>query len=133
MVSPLSCSRVNLVGCCVQSLIGSRLMPQLILFYLFVCPLTRWTKGCGIVLPHCDHPARSLSNYIPSLRSTFGWLLHPPIQWKPSKLKVPLLSLFLIFVAAFDPPKQWVNVLPHMFLLVTSPLPCPPPTPLCHR
>ena len=31
--SPLSFSSVNLVGCCVQSLIGGRLMPRLILFY----------------------------------------------------------------------------------------------------
>jgi hypothetical protein len=41
IVSPLSCSGVNLVGCCVQSLIGGRLMPQLILFIVFLPP--NWT------------------------------------------------------------------------------------------
>jgi hypothetical protein len=38
IVSPLSFSGVNVVGCCVQSLIGGRLMPRLILFYLFFAP-----------------------------------------------------------------------------------------------
>ena len=37
-VSPLSFSGLNVVGCCVQSLIGGRLMPRLILFYLFFAP-----------------------------------------------------------------------------------------------
>ena len=65
-------------------------------------------------------------NYIPSLRPTFGWLLRPTIQRKPSKLKVPSLSIFNFFVAASDPPKRRVNVLSHTFLPVSSPLPCPP-------
>jgi hypothetical protein len=32
--------------------------------------------------------------YILSFRPTFGWLLRPPIQQKPSKSKVPSLSHF---------------------------------------
>jgi hypothetical protein len=63
--SPLSCSGVNLVGCCVQSLIGGRLMPRLILFYLFFCPLTRRPKRCDSVLPHRDRPARRLPQLYP--------------------------------------------------------------------
>jgi hypothetical protein len=38
IVPPLSFSGVNVDGCCVQSLIGRRLMPRLILFYLFFAP-----------------------------------------------------------------------------------------------
>jgi hypothetical protein len=38
IVYPFSFSGVNVVGCCVQLLIGGRLMPRLILFYLFFAP-----------------------------------------------------------------------------------------------
>jgi hypothetical protein len=44
-------------------------------------------------------------SYIPSLRSTFGWLLCPPIQWKPTKPKASLLTLFLFFVRSIRRPK----------------------------
>jgi hypothetical protein len=58
------------------------------------------------VIPH---------NFIPSLRPTFGWLLCPLIQWKPSKPKALLLSLFLFFVRSICHPKQRVNVLTTRF------------------
>jgi hypothetical protein len=64
----------------------------------------------------------------PLLKPNLVWLLCPPIHWKPSKLKTPLLSLFLFFVALFDPRKRRVNVLPHTFRPVASPLQLPPPT-----
>jgi hypothetical protein len=38
IVSPLSFSGVNVVGCCVKLLIGVRLMPRLILF-IYLLPL----------------------------------------------------------------------------------------------
>jgi hypothetical protein len=63
--SPLSCSGVNLVGGCVQSLIGGHLMPRLILFYLFCCPLTRRPKRCDSVLPHRDRSAHRLPQLYP--------------------------------------------------------------------
>jgi hypothetical protein len=44
-------------------------------------------------------------NFIPLLRPTFGWLLCPPIQWKPSKPKAPSLSLFFLF-AQFAAPND---------------------------
>jgi hypothetical protein len=44
-------------------------------------------------------------NYIPSLRPTFGWLLCPPIQWKPSKPKAPLLSQILFFARSICRPQ----------------------------
>ena len=45
-------------------------------------------------------------NYIPLLRLTFGWLLCPPIQWKPLKPKALLLSLFLFLFAQFAAPND---------------------------
>jgi hypothetical protein len=66
-------------------------------------------------------------NYIPSLRPTFEWLLCPPIQWKPTKPKALLLSLFLFFVRSICRPKQWVNILTTRIALALSPLQCPPP------
>jgi hypothetical protein len=68
-------------------------------------------------------------NYIPLFRPTFGWLLCSPIQWKPSKPKAPLLSLFLFFVRSICRPKQWVNVLTTPSAPAASPLQRPPPPP----
>ncbi len=57
--------------------------------------------------------------------STFGWLLHPPTQQEPSKLKPPSLSLFLFFRRSIHRPNQQVNVLTtrstRSHLLSTSP------------
>jgi hypothetical protein len=67
-------------------------------------------------------------NYIPL--PTFGWLLFPPIQWKPSKPKALLLSLFIFFVCSICRPKRWVNILTTHSTLTTSPHqrpPLPPP------
>ena len=64
IVSPLSCSGVNLVGCCVQSLIGGRLMPFNFVLFIF-CPLTRRPKRCDSVLPHRDRTASRLPQLYP--------------------------------------------------------------------
>jgi hypothetical protein len=45
------------------------------------------------------------------------------------KLKAPSHYLFQFFRRSIHPPKRWVNVLPHMFRPVTSPLQHPPPLP----
>jgi hypothetical protein len=68
-------------------------------------------------------------NYIPSLWPTFGWLLCPPIQWKPLKPKAPLLSRFLFFARSICRPKQRVNVLTTRSNPAASPLQRPPPPP----
>ncbi len=66
-------------------------------------------------------------NYIPLLRSTFGWLLCFPIQWKPSKPKASSLTLFLFFVRSICRPKRRVYVLTTRSTPAASPLQCPPP------
>ncbi len=67
-----------------------------------------------------------LPNFIPLLRPTFGWLLCPSIQWKPSKPKAPSLSLFLFFVCSIRRPKRRVNVLTTRSAPAASPLQRPP-------
>jgi hypothetical protein len=70
--------------------------------------------------------------YIPSFRPTFGWLLRPPIQQKPSKSKAPSFSLFSFFSSLNLPPKTKSKH--HTTRVetgcVSSPTtPPPPPTP----
>ncbi len=54
-------------------------------------------------------------SYILLPRPTFGWLLCPPLQWQASKPKVPSFSLFLFFVAQFNPPNNGIT--PHPFII----------------
>ena len=67
--------------------------------------------------------------YIPYFWPTFGWLLRPPIQQKPSKSKVPSLSIF--FSTLKSPPKMTRKRPTHTILPVrvsyqTPPLPTAP-------
>ena len=65
-------------------------------------------------------------NHILTCRPTFGWLLHPSIQQKPSKSK-PLCSLYFpFFRPSIRRPKRQVNVLPTRSSPATSPLQCSP-------
>jgi hypothetical protein len=62
-----------------------------------------------------------------SFEGGLSWYVYDAAQVIPSKLKTPLLSLFYFFIALFDPRKRRVNVLPHTFRPVASPLHLPPP------
>ena len=72
ILSPLSFSGVNVVGCCVQSLIGGRLMPRLILFYLSFAPYLNGRNDVTASSPIVIALRAASPNYIPSLRLTFG-------------------------------------------------------------
>ncbi len=50
----------------------------------------------------------------------------PPIQWKPSKPKATLLSIYLFFVCSICRPKQQVNVLTTRSAPAASTLQRPP-------
>ena len=63
-----------------------------------------------------------------SFAAGLSWYVYDAAQVIPSKLKTPLLYLFYFFIALFDPRKRRVNVLPHTFRPVASPLHLPPPT-----
>ena len=59
--------------------------------------------------------------------TTLGWLLCPRPSTEAIETQGPVaLSIFIFFVALFDPPKRWVNILPHTFRPVASPLQLPP-------
>ena len=75
-------------------------------FFWLLFFLRAWNQN---FFPH----ARENSPVQPLLRKNLGWLLCPPIHWKPSKLKTPALSIFIFS-------------LPHTFRPVTSPLQLPP-------
>ena len=62
--------------------------------------------------------------YIPYFWPTFGWLLRPLIQQKPSKSNVTSLSIF--FRRSNHRPKRRVNVLPTRSSPSESPIKLPP-------
>ncbi len=72
--------------------------------------------ACNIIPLHTISP-----NCIPLIRLIFGWLLHPPIQQKPLKLKATVRSLFFISLLNL-PPKTTSKHPPPCFVLAVSPL-----------
>ena len=120
-------SRVHSV--CFYSSIVSRRVPWQILFYNFSPPISMAEAIQQRPIPS-SIALRSLShNCILSLTPTFGWLLCPSIQQKPSKLKAPPLSLFLFFLTLNSPPKTTSKLPSYAFRLIASPLQHTP----CHR
>ncbi len=77
----------------------------------FFLPEIRWRKRCNCNLPYYLRPGLRLFQIYPNDAADFGWLLHPPTQQKPSKLKPPALSLFLFFCRSIHRPNQRVTVL----------------------
>ena len=65
-------------------------------------------------------------NHILTRRPTFGWLLRPPIQQKPSKSKPRRSLYFPFFRPSIRRPKRRVNVLPTRSSPAKSPLQCSP-------
>ena len=114
-----------LVGCCIQSSIGGRLRPRRILIFIFVTPSfdgrNDLTASSPIVIALRSLPP----NHILTFRPTFGWLLRPPIQQKPSKSKAPSLSHFF-FRHSNRRPKRRVNVFPTRSSPAASPIKLPP-------
>ena len=101
---------MHLVRCCVFLLICGRIKPRWIFMYLFFCKLFQWPKRCDASSPIVIALRAVSPNYIPSLRPNLGWLLCPPIHWKPSKCKTPSLSL-IFFSSLYSTPvnDRWMS------------------------
>ncbi len=79
-----------------KSSIDGRLWPRFFYFFIFHRSIRRpkqWDK-----VPHTFRPGCLSSPTPPSpSMTTFGWLLCPHINWRPSKAKgLPILSIFLL-------------------------------------
>ena len=82
-------------------------------FIIFIFPRNLMAQTMRQRPPQSSSPcAPSSPNDIQSFRPTFGWLLRPHIQQKPSKSKAPLLSLFSIFPMLNSPPKTTSKLTP---------------------
>ena len=84
-----------LAGCCVYLSIGGHLRPRQNLLF---------SRNDATASTIIINVLRSFSpDYIPSIVPTLGWLLFPPIHWKPSKIKALLLSLFFTLLYLTSP------------------------------
>jgi hypothetical protein len=94
-----------------KSSIGGRLRPRCIFF--FFCHSIRRPKQWDNV-PHTFRPGHVSSPTSPSLSTTtFGWLLCPPIERRPSKAKG--LPIYLFFLLINSTPQTTGSRPPHTF------------------
>jgi hypothetical protein len=122
LLSSSYCVRVNLVGCCMHSLIGGRLKPQRFLFIYYFALKSDGQKDFMASSPIVIALCAASPIYTLPMRSVFGWLLRHPEQQEPSKSKSPPPSLFYFFLRSICHPKRWANVLPHAIRPSASPL-----------
>ncbi len=101
-LSLLHHARVFLVSFCIEILIGGRLRPQCIYFFLPLQTMV-WHP------PHTFRPGHAPSpiSLLPQM-PTFGWLLCCPTKRWPPKAKVTSLSL-IFDVLHFSAPKEGKN------------------------
>ena len=69
--------------------------------YSFFCPKSDGRKDSTASSPIATALRAVSPNYMPTIRLTFGWLLHSPMQQEPSNCEAPSPSLFFLFVALF--------------------------------
>ena len=105
-----------------QSTIGGRLKTRRISQYSFFCPKSDGGKDATATSPIIFALRSASSKYILTMRPTFGWLLCPPIQQKPSKSEAPLPSQFYFFRPTSRRLKGHVNVLSQAFRPAAFPL-----------
>ena len=116
LLSSSYCVRVNLVGCCMHSLIGGRLKQRQISLHLyFFASKSDGRKEFMASSPIVIALRAASPIYTLPMRSVFGWLLRHPKQQEPSKSKSPPPSLFYFFLCSICHPKRWANGLPHAF------------------
>ena len=93
--------RIHLVSFCMQFTIGSHLKPRQLSLYSFFCPESDGRKDSTASSPIATALRAVSPNYMPTIRLTFGWLLHSPMQQEPSNCEAPSPSLSVLFVALF--------------------------------
>ena len=101
--------------------------------FLIFCPLIRQLKRCDSVHPHLQCPAILFTRLYSVGCADSRLVVVSPHPLEAIENQGPVaLSFFIFSFALFNPRKRRVNILPHTFRPVASPLqlPPPPPTPL---
>jgi hypothetical protein len=118
LLSSSYCVRVNLVGCCMHSLIGGRLKPQRILFIYYFA-----LKSDG---------QRCLSHIYPTDAVSFRLVVASSQAAGAIEIQVPAALSILFFSSLHLPPETMGKRPPPIIppIRISSPSPLTPPTPL---